>query len=57
MFKTFNAFVKDEQGQDFAEYALLLAAVGVVAVAVIANYKNELRAAFEAGINALRAAR
>jgi len=57
MFKTFDAFVKDEQGQDFAEYALLLAAVGVVAVAVIANYKNELRAAFEAGINALRAAR
>jgi len=57
MFKTFEAFVKDEQGQDFAEYALLLAAVGVVAVAVIANYKNELRAAFEAGIAALRAAR
>jgi len=57
MFKTFEAFVKDEQGQDFAEYALLLAAVGVVAVAVITNYKNELRAAFEAGIAALRAAR
>ena len=57
MFKSLDAFVKDEQGQDFAEYALLLAAVGVVAVAAIANYKNELRAAFEAGIAALRAAR
>jgi len=52
-----HAFVRDERGQDFAEYALLLGAVGVVAIAVIASYKNELRAAFQAGIDALRAAR
>jgi Flp pilus assembly pilin Flp len=50
-------FIHDDEGQDFAEYALLLGAVGVVAIAVIASYRNELRAAFEAGIAALRAAR
>lgn len=51
------SFVRDERGQDFAEYALLLGAVGVVALAVIANYRTELQAAFQAGINALRASR
>jgi len=49
-------FLKDEEGQDFAEYALILGAVGVVAVAVIYRYRNELRAAWESGINALQAA-
>ena len=53
----FISFVRDDSGQDFAEYALLLGAVGVVAIAVIASYKTELQAAFQAGINALRAAR
>jgi len=53
----FHSFIRDESGQDFAEYALLLGAVGVVAIAVIASYKTELQAAFQAGINALRAAR
>jgi len=50
-------FFKDSKGQDFAEYALILGAVGVVALAVIASYKEELIAAFNSGINALRAAR
>ncbi|NCP16854.1 Flp family type IVb pilin [bacterium] len=54
--KNATTFVRDERGQDFAEYALLLGAVGVVAIAVIAAYKGVLRAAFQAGINALRAA-
>jgi Flp pilus assembly pilin Flp len=57
MFNQLLRFIHDEEGQDFAEYALLLGAVGVVAIAVIASYRNELRAAFEAGIAALRAAR
>lgn len=57
MLKTFLDFLKDEEGQDFAEYALILGAIGVVAIAVIARYRNELRAAFEAGIEALRMAR
>lgn len=57
MFKLIKRFVLEEQGQDFAEYALILGAVGVVAIAVLARYKTELMAAFQAGINALRAAR
>ena len=52
----FHSFIRDESGQDFAEYALLLGAVGVVAIAVIAAYKGVLRAAFQAGIDALRSA-
>ena len=36
---------------------VILGAVGVVAIAVIARYRNELIAAFEAGIQALRMAR
>ena len=50
-------FLTDEDGQDFAEYALILGAVGVVALAVIVRYRNELMAAFNQGIEALRAAR
>ena len=57
MFQLVKRFVVEEQGQDFAEYALILGAVGVVAIAVLARYKTELLAAFQAGINALRAAR
>ncbi len=57
MFQLVKRFVRDERGQDFAEYALILGAVGVVAIAVIARYKTELMAAFESGIEALRVAR
>lgn len=57
MWKLIKRFVREEDGQDFAEYALILGAVGVVAIAVIASYREELQAAFEAGIRALRAAR
>ena len=52
-----RAFVKDDAGQDFMEYALILGAVAVVALAVLGPFKNELRAAFQSGIDALRAAR
>lgn len=57
MLKRLQKFIREEDGQDFAEYALILGAVGVVAIAVIARYRNELIAAFEAGIEALRMAR
>ena len=57
MFKLLKRFMREEDGQDFAEYALILGAVGVVAIAVLARYKTELIAAFEAGIEALRMAR
>ena len=56
MFKLLKRFVREEDGQDFAEYALILGAIGVVAIAVIARYRNELIAAFETGIEALRMA-
>ena len=52
-----RAFLKDDAGQDFAEYALILGAVAIVALAVLGPFKNELRAAFQTAINALRAAR
>ncbi|MBI5295593.1 MAG: Flp family type IVb pilin [Chloroflexi bacterium] len=57
MLNLIKRFMREEDGQDFAEYALILGAVGVVAIAVIARYRNELQAAFEAGIEALRMAR
>ena len=50
-------FVADEGGQDFAEYALILGVIGVVAIAVLIRYRQELIAAFNTGIDALRAAR
>ena len=56
-FDLFFKFLSDDEGQDFAEYALILGAVGVVALAVIVRYRNELMAAFNQGIEALRAAR
>ena len=50
-------FISDEEGQDFAGYALILGVVGVVALAVIVRYRDELMAAFNQGIEALRQAR
>ena len=54
--KIIKRFLADSEGQDFAEYALLLGAIAVVALAVIASYKNELMNAFNRAIAALRAA-
>ncbi len=52
----FKAFIKDDEGQDFAEYALILGAIAVVAIAVIANYRSELTNAFNRAIEALQMA-
>lgn len=57
MFQHLKRFVLEEEGQDFAEYALILGTVDVVAIAVTARYRNELIGAFEAGIHALHMAR
>ena len=54
--KTLIRFIKDDQGQDFAEYALILGAIAVVALAVLSSYKTELTNAFNAAIAALQAA-
>jgi Flp pilus assembly pilin Flp len=55
--QTLVHFMRDDQGQDFAEYALILGAIAVVALAVIVSYRDELQAAFESAIDALRTAR
>lgn len=55
--KKADEFIQDETGQDFAEYALLLGVISGVALLVLAAFKNELIAAFNAAIAALRAAR
>lgn len=56
MFRLFKKFIQDDEAQDFAEYALLLGAIAVVALAVISAYKAELLAAFQNAISALQAA-
>jgi Flp pilus assembly pilin Flp len=56
-YASFLRFLADQEGQDFAEYALILGAIGAVAIAVIVRYRTELQAAFEQGIQALRQAR
>ena len=54
--KTIKRFFVDSEAQDFAEYALILGAVAVVALAVISSYKTELTNAFNQAIAALQAA-
>jgi Flp pilus assembly pilin Flp len=56
MFNCFVEFCKDEEGQDFAEYAIILGAIGIVASAVIYRYRSELMAAWNSGISGLAAA-
>lgn len=53
----FQAFLSDEKGQDFAEYALILGAVAFIALAAIPQFRNEVIANFTAAISQLRAAR
>ena len=54
--KVLARFIRSEEGQDFAEYALILGAIAVVALAVISQYKTELINAFQTAIAALQAA-
>ncbi len=42
MLNKIKRFMREEAGRDFAEYALILGAVGVVATAVIARYRDKL---------------
>ena len=56
IFQTVKAFVREDEGQDFAEYALILGAIAVVAIAVLANYRTELTNAFNKAIQALQLA-
>lgn len=56
IFQLLKEFLADEEGQDFAEYALILGAIAVVAIAVIANYRDQLTNAFNKAIEALQLA-
>ena len=47
--------ISDKRGQDFAEYALIFGAIGLVALAVIYRYRIALVNAFDSGIAALEA--
>lgn len=57
MIELIQGLLREDSGQNFAEYALILGAISVGAIAVIARYHNELQAAFDAGIEAPRLAR
>ena len=55
IYRAIQRFIKDERGQDFAEYALILGAIGIVALVVILRYRTALIDAFNSGIAALQA--
>jgi Flp pilus assembly pilin Flp len=57
LMKTALDFLKDNRGQDFAEYALVLSAIGLIAIAVIVRFRTEIIATFNQAINNIRAAR
>lgn len=56
MFQTIKAFIQDEEGQDFGEYALIFGAIGVIAMAVIPQFREAVINAFQTGIDALNMA-
>ena len=56
MFKKIKALSQDEEGQDFGEYALIFGAIGVIAMAVIPQFREAVINAFQTGINALNMA-
>ena len=56
MFAELKKFLGDESGQDFGEYALIFGAIGVIAMAVIPQFREAVINAFQTGINALNMA-
>lgn len=56
MFKKMKALFLDEEGQDFGEYALIFGAIGVIAMAVIPQFREAVINAFQTGIDALNMA-
>ena len=45
--KYVNAFVRDEEGQDLIEYALLVALIALVCVAVVTSTGTNVQGIFE----------
>ncbi|MBT3313626.1 MAG: Flp family type IVb pilin [Anaerolineae bacterium] len=56
MLDELRKFLADESGQDFGEYALIFGAIGVIAMAVIPQFREAVINAFQTGINALNMA-
>jgi|APSaa5957512622_1039677.scaffolds.fasta_scaffold24337_2 Flp pilus assembly pilin Flp len=56
MFEEVKKFLGDESGQDFGEYALIFGAIGVIAMAVIPQFREAVINAFQTGIDALNMA-
>lgn len=57
-FATRKLVAKDRKGQALSEYAVIIGVVvGILVVAVIIAFRNQIIAAFQAATNALRGAR
>ena len=56
MLDELRKFLADESGQDFGEYALIFGAIGVIAMAVIPQFREAVINAFQTGIDALNMA-
>jgi pilus assembly protein Flp/PilA len=51
-----RSFVKDESGQDMAEYALLLALIALVLVVAIGAFKDAIESKFDEATSTLNGA-
>ena len=56
MKRTLRTLVRDESGQDMAEYALLLALIALLLVVTIGAFRNAIQAKFTAAASALNGA-
>jgi len=54
--RSFLAPLRDEKGADLAEYALLLALIAVVAIAILTTLGTQITAVFQAVVTALQGA-
>jgi pilus assembly protein Flp/PilA len=53
MLQLFSAFLKDEEGQGLVEYALLLALIAIVSIAVLTQLGTQVKNTFTTVKNAL----
>ena len=52
----FRSWLQDESGQALSEYGLIIALSAVVAIAIVATFGNQIKAAFTSASSALPAA-
>lgn len=51
--KRFLSFLRNDEGQTFAEYALILVLVGIALLTILGSFSTQLIAAFQQVIDAL----